>query len=176
MSRDTIIVTRRLRLRNWKRKDLDAFHTHCNTQEVMAYLGGRVTKRTLRREIAWYQHHQIQHGHSFWVIERKCDKAFLGFCGIIEVSERKTPIEGKLEIGWRVRADMWGRGYAYEAAVAVIDWAEWELPAQTLYARIHQDNVASQALARKLGMRRARSLEARQSSWDRELLVFRLRV
>lgn len=176
MARSTVITTRRLRLRHWRTTDVEAYHGHCNTEAVMEYLDGVSTKRDVRREVRWYQQHQARHGHTFWVVERKSDKALLGFCGIIRVWERKSPLDGKLELGWRIRADKWRRGYAYEAATAVIDWAEWELTGERLYARIHRDNVPSQGLARKLGMRRARAVEARRSPVERDLFVFRIGV
>ncbi|TCJ41401.1 GNAT family N-acetyltransferase [Parafrankia sp. BMG5.11] len=169
----TILTTRRLRLRTWRESDSAAYHEHCNTPEVMKYLGGKMPLRHVRREVRWYMHDHDKHGHTFWALERKRDKALLGFCGIIRVPELDSPMLGLLEIGWRVRRDMWRRGYAHEAASAVINWAEWELPAETLYARIHQDNVASQALARKLAMRRARVMEAKQARLDAELWIFR---
>ncbi len=176
MARSTVITTRRLRLRHWRMSDVDAYHDHCNTDAVMEYLDGVSTKRDVCREVRWYQEHQARHGHTFWVVERKSDKALIGFCGIIRVWERESPLDGKLEIGWRLRADKWRRGYAFEAATGVIDWVEWELPGERVYARIHRDNQPSQGLARKLGMRRARAVEARRSPVERDLLVFRIEV
>lgn len=176
MTRSTILTTRQLCVRNWLPADVEPYHRHCNTEEVMEYLDGPGTKREIRREVAWYQKHQARHGHTFWVVERKWDRALLGFCGIIRVWERQSPLDGELEIGWRIRADAWQRGYAFEAAAAVIDWAEWELPGEVLYARIHKDNAASQGLARKLGMRRGRSMEARRGTEERALQIFRLRL
>lgn len=174
MVRSAVITTRRLRLRKWLMSDVEAYHQHCNTDAVMKYLDGTSTKREVRREVRWYQQHEARHGHTFWLAERKSDNALLGFCGIIRVWERESPLDGKLEIGWRIRADQWRRGYAYEAALAVVDWAEWELPGDWLYARIHRDNIASQGLARKLDMRRARVMGAQQARVDPALFVFRL--
>ncbi len=176
MDNTTILTTRRLRLRTWLTSDVAAYYRYCNTPDVMTYLGGKVPLRSVRYEVRWYIQDHARHGHTFWVIERRRDHGLLGFAGIIRVAEADSPLDGKLEIGWRVRADMWRRGYAQEAAEAVIDWAEWELPGDWLYARIHKDNQASQGLARKLGMRRARKMEARQATVDEELLVFRIRI
>ena len=176
MDRAAVITTRRLRLRVWRSNDVEPYHEHCNTEAVMEYLDGPSTKRELRAEVRWYQRHQARHGFTFWVVERKRDRALLGFCGIIRIWDRQSPLDGKLEIGWRIRADCWRRGYAHEAAEAVVDWAEWELPGDTLYARIHKHNQASQGLARKLGMRRARAIEAQQSADERALWVFRQRL
>jgi len=169
-----IITTKRLRLRNWLASDVASYRKHCNTAAVMEYLGGAVPPRSVRAEVMRYQWHQAKYGFTYWAVERKRDNALLGFSGIIVVPEAGSPLRGKLEIGWRIRADKWRRGYAYEASAAVIEWAGWEHPEEPLYARIHKDNAASQALARKLGMRRARALEAMQAKVDAELLVFKL--
>lgn len=176
MSGRTIITTRRLTLRTWHMSDVDDYHEHINTEAVMAYLGGVMSKRDVKREVQWLRQQQAQDGHTFWAVERKRDKRLLGFSGAVRVREPDTPVAGLLEIGWRLRADAWRRGYGTEAAEAVIDWFEWERPGELLVARIHNDNVASQALARKLGMRRARVIEVRLSASERELLVFRLRL
>ena len=153
MTTKTILKTRRLRLRMWRRGDWRAYHAHCNTNEVMHWLGGVVTPRQVQREVDWYVQHQDRHGFSFWVIERKRDRAFVGFCGLIRVGEKASPIRGELEIGWRVRADLWRRGYAEEAATAVLNWSSENLSGKTVYARINVLNEGSAALARMLGMR-----------------------
>jgi RimJ/RimL family protein N-acetyltransferase len=174
MRRSAIITTKRLRLRNWQLGDVASYNAHCNTAAVMEYLGGVVPSRSVRAEVRWYQSHQERYGFTYWALERKRDNMLLGFSGIIVVPDPDSPLRGKLEIGWRMRADQWRRGYSYEAAAALIEWAEWERPGETLYARIHGHNAASQALARKLGMRRARALEARQRGADKELWMFKL--
>lgn len=176
MTRGTIVTTRRLKLRTWRMSDVDDYHEHINTEAVMAYLGGVMPKRDVKHELRWLQGQQAEDGHTFWAVERKRDKRLLGFCGVVRVREPDTPVAGKLEIGWRLRADAWRRGYGTEAAEAVIDWLEWERPGELLVARVHRENAASQALARKLGMRRARPIEARLSRAERELRVFRLRL
>ena len=176
MARSAIITTKRLRLRNWQLSDVASYNKHCNTAAVMEYLGGVVPSRSVRAEVRWYQWHQERYGFTYWALERKRDNMLLGFSGIIVVPDPDSPLRGKLEIGWRMRADQWRRGYSYEAVEAVIEWAEWERPGDTLYARVHKHNAASQALARKLGMRRARALEAKQRPFDRELFVFRLNL
>ena len=174
--RGTIMTTRRLKLRTWRMSDVDDYQRYINTDAVMAYLDGVMSKRDVKREVRWLRQQQAEDGHTFWAVERKRDKRLLGFCGAVRVCESDTPVAGLLEIGWRLRADAWRRGYGKEAAEAVIDWLEWERTGELLVARIHRDNAASQALARKLGLRRARAIEAQLSAAERELLVFRLRL
>ena len=55
------------------------------------------------------------------------------------------------EVGWALVRDCWGRGYATEGSAAAIDWAFDHLGWDRVIHSISPDNVASQAVARKLG-------------------------
>ena len=156
---NTMLTTRRLRLRSWLMSDVAAYYKHCNTGPVMQFLGGVMPRSHVRAEVRWFQQHEQQHGHTFWVVERKRDRALLGFCGLIRIPDRGSVLEGKLEVGWRIRADMWRRGYGFEAAAAAMAWAATNADDRYVWSRIDRGNVASQALARKLGMRRDRISE-----------------
>jgi RimJ/RimL family protein N-acetyltransferase len=57
------------------------------------------------------------------------------------------------EIGWAVVRDVWGRGYATEAAAATIDWAFATLGWKEIVHTISPSNAMSQSVARKLGSR-----------------------
>jgi RimJ/RimL family protein N-acetyltransferase len=58
-------------------------------------------------------------GFTFWALERKSDRALLGFCGLkLADAPGGEAIAGLHEIGWRLREDCWGQGYAKEAAIA----------------------------------------------------------
>ncbi len=56
------------------------------------------------------------------------------------------------ELGWRVRRDRWGRGYAPEAARAALGFAFGELGLDRVVSCIHSENTASIRVAEKLGM------------------------
>ncbi len=57
------------------------------------------------------------------------------------------------EIGWGVRREYEGRGYAFEAAVACVDHVFDALGWDTVSHLIASENTRSQALARRLGAR-----------------------
>ncbi|PJI94663.1 GNAT family N-acetyltransferase [Luteimicrobium subarcticum] len=59
---------------------------------------------------------------------------------------------GDVEIGWHLHPDAWGHGYATEAASAVLA-AGFASGLDRVVAVTHPDNVASQAVCRRLGMR-----------------------
>ena len=66
---------------------------------------------------------QEERGFTFWAVERKADGELLGFCGLKIADTPGSPIEGMHEVGWRLREDAWGQGYAKEAAIASLDFA-----------------------------------------------------
>jgi RimJ/RimL family protein N-acetyltransferase len=56
------------------------------------------------------------------------------------------------ELAWTLRRDMWGRGYATEAARGVAEWAFDALGLELVTSRIEHGNERSQSVARRLGM------------------------
>lgn len=55
------------------------------------------------------------------------------------------------EVGWGLHPAAWGKGYAYEAAIASIDWAFDVLGWREVIHCIDPENAASAALAARLG-------------------------
>ena len=59
---------------------------------------------------------------------------------------------GAAEVGWILRPECQGRGYATEAARAVMDFAVRRLGIRRFFAHCDAENRASQAVMRRLGM------------------------
>ncbi|QGM45115.1 GNAT family N-acetyltransferase [Methylocystis heyeri] len=57
-------------------------------------------------------------------------------------------------VGWNFNADFGGAGYASEAARALFEYLFTAKLARRLYAYVEEDNIASQRLCERLGMRR----------------------
>lgn len=75
-----------------------------------------------------------------------------------------------LEIGWHLHPDVWGRGYATEAATAVVERA-WAADIPELVAVTNPDNGPSQAVCGRLGMA---DLGLCDDWYDQTLRAFRL--
>lgn len=149
-----MIETARLILRGWREKDRVPFHAMGRDPRVMASLGPLLSRAESDAAIDRQLGLQESHGHCFWAIERRDDGAFLGFCGL-KPGAAETPIEGEIEIGWRLAAAEWGRGYAREAAQASLDWGWAQLDMSTIAAITTPGNVRSWGLMERLGMVRA---------------------
>ena len=148
-----MIETERLILRGWIESDKVPFHAMGNDPAVMEYLGPPMGMFDVDEAAARQNTILARHGHCFWAIERKEDHAFLGFCGI-KPGPSGTPIEGRLEIGWRLAAAHWGKGYAREAAEASLDWAWAQTEADSVWAITVLGNDRSWGLMERLGMQR----------------------
>jgi [ribosomal protein S5]-alanine N-acetyltransferase len=64
---------------------------------------------------------------------------------------------GAVEIGWGVAPRLWGRGYGTEIGVALLGLAFERLQADEAWCKVMVPNAASACLARRIGMKLARS-------------------
>ena len=166
---ETVIDTARLRLRTWDAADIDPFMTHLNTPAVMRWLGGVQDRAFYQATYDRIADCQAQHGHCFWIVERKADDALLGFCGLKRTNVPGAPMLGDMEIGWRLRQDAWGHGYAREAAEASLAFAFYQCHAPHVVALTVAQNAASWGLMQRLGMIRAPEWDFRDNRFGPEV-------
>jgi len=97
--------------------------------------------------IEWNRRNYTEHGFGLWVIETHAGE-FVGDCGLT-----MQEVEGTwmVEAGWHVRSALRRQGYAAEAAAAVRVAAQ-DAGIEHLIAIIRPHNVASQAVAKRIGL------------------------
>ena len=157
---EVVAETERLRLRTWEVEDRAEFIRHTNTPAVMRWLGGVGNGEVFAAAFERIDGYQRDFGHTFWIVERKSDAALLGFCGLKRInSPGGEALHGQFEIGWRLREDAWGHGYAKEAAIASLDLAFGRFEAPHVVALTVAGNESSQALMKRLGMVRREDLD-----------------
>lgn len=146
MSRGEELDTARLRLRQFRESDLDAYHTFCSDEEVMRFLGPTLNRHDAWRSMATVLGHWQLRGYGLWAVEEKASGALVGRIGCWKP-------EGwpELEIGWTLARAFWGRGYATEAAAASRDFAFRELGATHVISLIDRRNLASIRVAERIG-------------------------
>jgi RimJ/RimL family protein N-acetyltransferase len=141
-----LIETERLRLRPMEMGDLDEFvalHADPEVTKFIRPLDPTAAKERLRRdEVEWRER-----GHGLLAMLDRDSGAFLGRCGL-----KYWPQFEETELGWVLRRDAWGNGYATEAARACLGWGFAELDVPYLTAMINPDNVRSTRVAERLGM------------------------
>ena len=162
--------TGRLILRDWREEDWKPFWQATNTPAVMAWLGGvcdDAKRLAAQQRLLDYQE---VHGHTFWCIERKEDGVILGFCGLKRCNQAGGPI-GEMEVGWRLREDAWGRGYAKEAALASLGIAFEKHGAEQVIALTVRPNAPSWGLMKRLGMERREDLDFANSDFGDDTII-----
>jgi RimJ/RimL family protein N-acetyltransferase len=156
---EVIAETERLLIRRWRDSDRTVYLATCNTDAVTAHLGGPASIEDIDAAIGRIRQSQEEHGVGFWSVERKADGMFLGYCGLKVIADDVTPVTGEVEIGWRLREDAWGRGYAAEAARACLDWAWANLGVPRIVSFTTPANAPSWRLMERIGMIRRPDLD-----------------
>jgi len=155
-----IAETERLRLREWGEGDADRFYQVMNTPAVMQWLGGVQDRSGWNGAAKRIISYQRDYGFTFWLAERLADGELLGFCGLKRANAPGAEaIFGDVEIGWRLREEAWGQGYAKEAAIESLDLAFGRFDAPHVVAVTALGNLASQGLMKRLGMVRREDLD-----------------
>jgi RimJ/RimL family protein N-acetyltransferase len=140
-----IIKTDRLLLREPILADWPAF-AEIMTSDRAKYMGGPFS--------IGYAWGTFCHGIALWQlfgignlsIELRENKQCIG-----QIEINQGPRFPEPELGWQILAEAEGKGYAFEAAIAMRDWAHRECGLDTLVSYISPDNTRSIRLAERLG-------------------------
>ena len=143
--------TLRLRLRDWRDSDRDAFAAQNADEETMRYLGGPMTRAESDAYIERTKGHWAEDGYGKWAVELAETGEFAGALGLqrVRFDAAFTPA---VEIAWRMTRRFWGRGYATEAARAAVAFGFDTLELDEIVALTVPDNRASRMVMEKLGM------------------------
>ena len=160
-----MIETARLRLRPMVAGDAEPLLALFGDARFMAAFDAAPFDRAaMDRWVARNLAHQREHGYGLFAIERRSDGAVVGDCGLEHV-------EIGVELGYDLHPDLWGHGYATEAAAAVRDFAFGELGTERLISLIRVGNERSRRVAEKIGMHPGREIErGRARYWLYELV------
>jgi RimJ/RimL family protein N-acetyltransferase len=147
------LLTERLRLRNWRDDDLDAFVEMSQDREVMECFPSLFTCEQAESALVRNAKFIAEKGYGFWALEVLGGAPFVGFCGIKDVLF-EAPFTPAVEVGWRLARAHWGKGYATEAARASLEFGFGTLALDEIVAFLLPANRRSAAVCERLGMRR----------------------
>jgi len=138
-------------LREFKEQDWESVHLYACDPEVVRYMpwGPNTeddTHNFIRRAIAYQRESPRRHFELAVVLKE--GKLLIGGCGI-RVS---NPDLGEGNMGYCLNKDFWGRGYATEAANALLSFGFETLNLHRIYATCDPENGASVRVLEKIGM------------------------
>jgi RimJ/RimL family protein N-acetyltransferase len=152
------LETERLILRRFTPGDAANLFELDNDPEVMRYLtgGSGTSMESVEREILpeFLSWHARSANFGYWAA---IDKSTGGFIGWFLFRPERGGTFTEPELGYRLRKDAWGKGFATEGSRALIDNGFAQLGVERIHAMTYQDNVASRRVMEKLGMRHVSS-------------------
>lgn len=145
-----ILETPRLVLREFVPADADALAKVLCDPETMRFFPTRFDRAAVEEWIARNQRRYRADGHGLWALDLRSTGAMIGDCGITVQQVDGEPL---LEIGYHLRRDMWGQGFATEAARACRDYGFMRLGTEALISLVRPENQPSCRVAERNGMK-----------------------
>ena len=160
MKYDKRIETDRLIVRPWNLSttDKEAFHELNSDDKIMHFFPFRRSRELADQVLENMINTAKNDGYGWAAICLKGVEQPIGFAGLSKVSFEADFVPAT-EIGWRLRVPHWHKGYATEAAKALVEHGFEELQLEEIVSFAIAQNKASIAIMQKLGMRRDRSLD-----------------
>ncbi len=148
--------TDRLRLRPWRESDREPLAALNADPLVMEHMPAALSRAESDTLLAALNAEIEARGFGVWAVEVPGVVALAGFAGL-QVPTFEAPFTPCVEVVWRLARDVWGRGYATEAARAAVEDGFARLGLTEILSWTVPGNVRSRRVMEKLGMRRSPS-------------------
>lgn len=145
---DYFFQSKRLGFRRWQLNDLGlAQQLWGNPEVTKLFSRDPFSPEQIYERLHSELERDLRYGLQYWPCFQIASDEFIGCCGL-----RPYRSDEKIaELGFHLSPTHWGKGYATEAALAVIEYAEQNLELQALFAGHHPENLASRRVLLKLG-------------------------
>lgn len=168
------LASARLRLTELTPEDADEMSTVLADMALYTFMGGRPpTADELRRTYA-----RLARGHSAdgrqewrnWILRQRLDERAVGTIQATIVDDGQAAA-----IAWTIGVAWQGRGYATEAARAVVAWLD-DRGVETIEAFVHPDHHASAAVAARAGLTASDEFVDGERVWRRQVTQAQPRI
>ncbi len=150
--------TERLRLRQWCATDREPFAALNADPKVMEFFPALLTRAESDAMADRYQALIAERGWGFWAVEARTTRKFIGFVGL-HTSAPELPLSPCVEVGWRLAAKHWGKGFATEAARGALRVGFERLGLLEIVSFTAVGNIRSRAVMERLGMLETETFE-----------------
>lgn len=146
----TVLDTRRLVLRPFEAADGDALYTLYGDPAVMAIRKiGTQSRGQSDQQLAAICDNWARRGFGLWAVHDRATGRFIGECGLRE----HRPDGGDIELSYGLVPAAWGRGFATESAIAVVDIGFQSIGLERILGIAAASNAASKHILHRLGFR-----------------------
>lgn len=143
--------TERLRLRQWCAADREPFAALNADPIVMQFFPALLTRAESDAMADRCQALIGERGWGFWAVETRTASEFIGFVGL-HIPASELPFSPCVEVGWRLAAKHWGKGFATEAARGALHVGFKRLGLLEIVSFTAVGNIRSRAVMGRLGM------------------------
>jgi ribosomal-protein-alanine N-acetyltransferase len=150
------IETQRLLLRSLQPEDIGQLVRLWTDPEVTRYLGGAKMPDEVRGALERELHEEPPGRFELWPVIEKSTDELVGHCGLLEKNVQGTP---EIELVYVFSRQVWGRGYAEEIGLALLELAFGGFGLRRVISLIEPANARSRRVALKLGMRSKGTVE-----------------
>lgn len=149
------LETKRLILREVLLTDVDKFFELDNNPNVQKYVGNKPVNDKLEvvKLIHNLQQQYSENGIARWAVIDKNSNEFIGWSGIKLIKEPMNNHNNFYELGYRFIERYWGKGYATETTIALIDYVFENLKTEKIYAICDVENIGSKNVLEKTGLK-----------------------
>lgn len=148
------IETERILLREIVEEDAHEILYLDSDPEVVRYVGNQPLSqykqavKTIEGILEQYRKYSIAR----WAVLDKSSNCFLGWAGLKYIEDTVNGKSDYYDLGYRLAKKHWGKGYATEAARAVLDYGFSKMNLPAVYAIADSDNINSHHVLEKVGM------------------------
>ncbi|RLD28448.1 MAG: GNAT family N-acetyltransferase [Bacteroidetes bacterium] len=151
------VETERLILREILPIDVEGMFELDSNPTVHKYIGNKPvkTKQQAVDVIQFIRKQYKERGIGRFTTVEKFSGDFVGWSGLKLNLDKKEELNGRrnfYDIGYRFIPRFWGKGYATESALAVLDYGFNELNIKTIFGAAEVDNMASNIVLQKIGL------------------------
>jgi RimJ/RimL family protein N-acetyltransferase len=158
------IQTTRLDVRPMRPEDVQPLFAVFGDPIVMrAFDRGPFTVAEMQAWVARNLEHQDRYGYGLFAIVLRETAEIIGDCGL-----ERLELDGidEVELGYDLRSDHWGRGFATEAASAVKEHAREALELPRLISLVRSGNDRSARVAERIGMSVERQIHQGETAYS----------
>ncbi len=141
----------RLVFRKWRPEDRKPFSTMNSDPLVMEFFPSILTEDESNVLVDRIEGWMGIRGYGLWAVETKRGNDFIGYIGFnyVTFESNFTPC---VEIGWRLRKEEWGKGYATEGARRCLEYGFINLHFEEVYSFTSVKNIRSVNVMKKIGL------------------------
>jgi RimJ/RimL family protein N-acetyltransferase len=138
-------------MRRWRPADREPFAEMNADPEVMRFFPSTMERAQSDAFVDLIEQRFETLGFGLWALELTETGEFLGYTGLNPMPDG-VPGAGEMELGYRLKRDAWGHGYATEAAHATVATAFERIELDEIWSMTAVLNTPSQAVMRRAGL------------------------